>query len=146
MRISFSKLNSDTIIPEMDKRLLVFRSPGPTILQPGEIKKIKTGLNVTVEAGYVLQIISWPDLHEKAICVFPGPLVIDSFHTGELFIPLQNSGRAQVNLLPKDVIARGVVIKTEEVEIIELTPTPTKTQPPKNIPSKKNADIRFEIK
>ncbi len=145
MRISFGTLNNRAKIPEMENGLVVFSSTGPAVLQPGEIKKIKIGLSAAVEAGCVLQIISWPELHEKGICVFPGPLVIDSSHEGELFIPLQNNGRGQVNLLPGQIVARGIVVKTEEVEIVEIVPS-SSPKPEKNRPARKNADIKFEIK
>ncbi len=146
MKISFSILNNKAVIPEMENGLLVFHSAGPAVLQPGEIKRIKTGLAIAVEEGCVLQIISWAGLHEKGICVFPGPLVIDSSHSAELFIPLQNNGRGQVNLLPGDIVARGVGVKTEQIEITELTAPPSPPKASKTRPSKKNADIKFEIK
>lgn len=145
MRISFGILNNGANIPEMENGLVVFSSTGPAVLQPGEIKKIKIGLAVTVEEGCVLQIVSWPELHEKGICVFPGPLVIDSSHSGELFIPLQNNGRGQVNLLPGQIVARGIVVKTEEVEIVEVEPS-SSPKPEQTRPAKRNADIKFEIK
>ncbi len=146
MRISFGVLNNRAVIPEAENDLLVLHSTGPAVLQPGEIKKIKIGLAITVEAGCVLQIISWPELHEKGICVFPGPLVIDSSHSGELFIPLQNNGRGQVNLLPGQIVARGMVVKTEKVEITEMPPPSSSPKPEKTRPAKKNSDIKFEIK
>ncbi len=146
MRISFSILNNKAVIPEMENGLLIFHSAGPAVLQPGEIKKIKTGLSVAVEGACVLQIISWPGLYEKGVCVFPGPLVIHSSDFEELFIPLQNNGRGQVNLLPGDLIARGIVVKTERAEIVEITSPPPTPKSPKTRPSKKNADIKFEIK
>ncbi len=145
MRISFGVLNNRAVIPEAENGLLVLHSTGPAVLQPGEIKKIKIGLAITVEAGCVLQIISWPELHEKGICVFPGPLVIDSSHSGELFIPLQNNGRGQVNLLPGQIVARGMVVKTEEIEIVEMEAS-SSPKSEKTRPAKKNSDIKFEIK
>jgi dUTPase len=72
--------------------------------------------------------------------------VVHSSNFEELFIPLQNNGRGQVNLLPGDLIARGIVVKTEQAEIVEVTSPPPTPKSPKTRPSKKNSDIKFEIK
>ncbi len=149
MKISLAVLNNNATIPGKEDNVLTFHSSAPAILQPSEIKKVRTGLAIReLEKGYILQIVAHPELHEKGVAVFPGPFVIDSTCDEELFIPLQNGGRGQVNLLPGDIIARGVVIRLEAIEIeqVKAKPEKAKPSPRKTQPAKKNVDFKFEIK
>lgn len=143
MELGFKTLNNNAVIPELEDSILTFYSAAPAVLQPAEIKRIRIGLAVQVEEGYSLQVGIHPSLQEKDISVFPGPLVIDSLHSGELFIPLQNNGRGQINILPGEIIAKGVVIKIEEIEITELVPEPPSSSREKTKPQKK--DIEFKV-
>jgi dUTPase len=145
MRISIAKLTSSAVIPENKGNILTFFSALPIIVQPSEIKKVKTGLSVEVEEGYIIQILTCPELYEKGVSVFPGPLVTNQ--EKELFIPLQNSGRNPLNLLPGDIIARAIVTKLEETEITEVAPEVEPKRSNKGSrPQKKNTDFKFEIR
>ncbi len=149
MKISLAVLNKNATIPDKEDNVLTFHSSAPAIIQPSEIKKVRTGLAVReIEKGYILQIVAHSELHEKGIAVFPGPFVIDSTWDEELLIPLQNGGRGQVNLLPGDVIARGVIIRLEVIEIEQVKTKSEEAKPSlkKTQPAKKNVDFKFEIK
>lgn len=143
MELGFKTLNNSAVIPELENNILIFHSATPAVVQPTEIKRIRTGLVVKVEEGYNLQIVVHPDLQEKDLSVFPGPLVIDSSFSGELLIPLQNNGRGQVNILPREIIAKGFIVKIEEIRLAPLaveipTPAQGKTRPQKK-------DIEFKM-
>jgi dUTP pyrophosphatase len=141
MRLGFRVLNKNAVIPELENNVLTFHSAAPVVLQSTELRRIKTGLAVQVEKGYSLQIVVHPSLQEKNISVFPSPLVIDSSHSGELFIFLQNHGREQINLFLNDSIAKGSVVKVEGIEIIELEPEAPPPPKKKTKPQKKNIEF-----
>ena len=145
MKLGFRTLNNKAALPEVENNILIFNSASPVVLQPAEIKRVRTGLVVQIEENYSLQIGIHPALQEKDISVFPGVLIIDSSHTGELLIPLQNNGRGQVNLLPGEMIARGAVTKIEEVEIVELAPEDPKPSKKQTKPQKKNVEFKIHV-
>lgn len=120
----------------------------PTVVQPGEIKKVQTGITLKVEAGYALTIYTAPFLWQKAAEIFPAVLVLDhSAPEVPLELPVRNSGRSQLNLLVGQTLAIGIVVKTEPIELEEFTPAPTTTSSGKvSRPPKRNPDVRFEIK
>lgn len=139
MKLGFRTLNNKAALPEVENNILTFRSAAPVILQAAEIKRVRTGLVVQVEENYSLQIEIHPELQAKEIS---GALVVDSSHAGELLIPLQNNGRGQVNLLPGELIARGVVTKIEEIEIVELAPEDPKPSKGRTRPQKKGIEFK----
>ncbi len=148
MRISFAVLNQDAIIPKQDGFVLQFFSAKGLTIQPSEIMKVSTGLSIEAEKGYALHVTACPELQEKGLSVYPGPLVVYSGHDDELFIPLQNGGRQQVNILPGNLIAHGVITKLEDVQLTQVEPKP-ETKPrksPKKLKPEKNAAVKFEIK
>lgn len=142
MKLSFRTLNDKAALPAVENNILIFNSASPVILQSTEIKRVKTGLIVKIEENYSLQIGIHPALQDKDISVFPGVLIIDSSHTGELLIPLQNHGRGQVNLLPNEIIARGILTKIEEIEIVELALEEPKSSKEQTKPQKKNIEFK----
>lgn len=148
MRISFALLNENAISPNQDGFVIhLFASKGMQV-QPSEIMRANTGMSVEIEKGFAFHITASPDLREKGLAVFPGPLVVYSSHDAELFVPLQNEGRQQVNILPGDLIAHGVVTKLEEIQLVQVEPKPIAV--PKNSPKKtkpeRNPNVKFEIK
>lgn len=148
MRISFAVLNQDAVVPKQDGFVIEFFSTKGVTVQSSEIMKISTGLSVEMEKGHALHLAAGPALQEKGLSVYPGPLVVYSGHDDELFIPLQNGGRQQVNILPGDLIAHGVVTKLEDVQLVQVEPKPEskpRKSPKKTVP-KKNPDVKFEIK
>ena len=139
MKLGFRTLNNKAVLPEVENNILTFKSAAPVILQAAEIKRVRTGLAVQVEENYNLQIEIYPGLQERDIS---GTLTVNSSHTGELLIPLQNNGRGQVNLLPGEMIARGVVTKIEEIEIVELAPEDPKSPKERTRPQKRNIEFK----
>lgn len=120
----------------------------PTVIQPGEIKKVQTGLTLKITEGYAFTLYTAPLLWQKAAEIFPAVLVLDhSAPETPLEIPVRNSGRSQLNLLTGQTLALGILVKVENVELEEFTPSPT-TDPADKVsrPQKRNTDVRFEIK
>jgi len=148
MRISFAVLNEDATIPNQDGFVIeLFSAKGITI-QPSEIMKVGIGLSVEIEKGFAFHLTACSVLHDKGLSIYPGTLVVYSGHADELFIPLQNGGRQQVNILPGDLLAHGVVTKLEDIQLTQVDPKLVVR--PKNVPRKtkpqKNPDVKFEIK
>lgn len=143
MKLGFKVITNQAVLPYIENNILTFNCIKPIIIQPTEIKRIKTGLIVEIEKNYILQIGIHTVLQEKNISIVPGILTINSSYNEELFISIQNKGRGQVNVFVGDAIATGTVIKIEEVEIIESEIEKIKRSQEKNIPQKK--DIEFKI-
>lgn len=147
MRLRFASLNKDgpkglTVSPELDS--VTFYCTKPAVIQSSEIQKVQTGLVCEIPQGCVLNISTYPKLIEQASEVFPNLLVIDHKHEGELLIPVRNSGRSPLNLMPGTAIAVGHVIKIEQLELEGFEYEAPKVQP-KSKPQKKNP-FSFEVK
>lgn len=148
MRISFALLNENAVAPKQDGFVIqLFASKG-MLVQPSEIMKVNTGLSVEMEKGFTLNLVASPELQDKGMAVFPGPLVLYSSHDAELFVPMQNQGRQQVNILPGDLIVHGIVTRLEDVQLAQVDPKPVAVpkKSPKKIKPERNPNIKFEIK
>ena len=146
MNIGF---NSETGSPAViEDNIFTFSCAKPIIVQPSEIKKVQTGITLQVEPGFVLNIVSAPSIYEHAAEVFPGPYVLDSsVPKKSLEIPIRNHGRNPLHLMIGSVIARGYLTKIAEISIKEIGPVESKKRTMERTrPSKKNTDIKFEVR
>lgn len=148
MKIFYHSAATPGFSGEEQEGVITLRCSQPSIIQPGEIKKVQTGITLKVEKGYALTVYTAPFLWDKAAEIFPAVLVIDhAAPETPLQLPIRNAGRSQLNLLVGQVLAFGIGVKTEVLEKEEFTPTNLSNSPAKvNLPQKRNTDVNFEIK
>lgn len=148
VKINFYKINkegSSSVTNDGDR--LLFSVPEPTVIQPSEIIKIKTGIIMKVPLGYVITISTYPNLPIEAVELFPAAITIDSCAPGtELELAVRNSGRSQLNLMTGILFAIGYVNETQNIELgefeLDTVPSPSKE---KSVPQKKDS-FSFEVK
>ena len=102
----------------MDIRACV---PQPVVLKPGDIKRVPTGLAVSVPRGYEAQIRprSGLALHH-GIGMVNSPGTIDSDFRGEIGIILINWGAAPFTIRDGDRIAQMIISKVYRADFIEV--------------------------
>ncbi|ADQ40905.1 deoxyuridine 5'-triphosphate nucleotidohydrolase Dut [Caldicellulosiruptor acetigenus I77R1B] len=92
------------------------------IINPGEIKLIRTGLYIELPEGYEAQVRPRSGLALKhGITVLNSPGTIDSDYRGEIGVILINLGKEPFVVKRGDRIAQMVISKFERVEKIEET-------------------------
>jgi dUTP pyrophosphatase len=98
-----------------------------TILPPGDVTLVPTGLAIAVPSGYEAQIRPRSGLAVKHSIGMPNaPATIDSDYRGELRVPLINLGRTAFTVSRGMRIAQLVVAPVARVswdEVAELPPT-----------------------
>ena len=83
---------------------------GPVFIEPGEHKIITTGLKMSFDPGFEIQIRSRSGLAAKqGIFVLNSPGTIDCTYRGEFMIILHNSGVNTFKISHGDRIAQAVV-------------------------------------
>lgn len=94
---------------------------GETIIKPGEIKLIPTGISIAVQVGYEAQIRPRSGLAIKnGISLVNTPGTIDSDYRGEINIIMINFGEKPFIINRGDRIAQMVINKIEIPSIIEV--------------------------
>ncbi|WAM37471.1 dUTP diphosphatase [Caldicellulosiruptor acetigenus] len=92
------------------------------IINPGEIKLIRTGLYIELPEGYEAQVRPRSGLALKhGITVLNSPGTIDSDYRGEIGVILINLGKEPFVVKRGDRIAQMVISRFERVEKIEET-------------------------
>lgn len=147
MKLEFANLNKEGFRGVvMTDNGLNLRCIRPTVIQPSEILKVQTETALKVPEGYVLNISTHPDLYEKAGELFPALVALDSSHLGEVILPIRNSGRNPLHLMPGDHIAQGHVVKIERADYQEMDwYEPARKPLPQTGPQKRDP-FRFEVK
>jgi len=91
------------------------------VINPGEIKLIRTGIYIELPDGYEAQIRPRSGLALKyGITILNSPGTIDSDYRGEICIILINLGKEPFIVKRGDRIAQMVVCKYEKVKIEEV--------------------------
>ncbi len=93
-------------------------------IEPGETKKIRTGIGVEIPSGYYLKMEGRSGFSAKGIIKAGG--VIDSDYRGEVHILLHNSTKASYKIEKGDRIAQGIlmpILKADFEEVSELSDT-----------------------
>lgn len=131
MKIQIKKLHPDAYIPKYQTSGAAgfdLHSIENTTLSPTEAKLIKTGLGMSIEDGYELQIRPRSGLAFKnGITVLNTPGTIDSDYRGEIMVLLINHSKQDFVITKGDRIAQGVISKVYQadfVEVSELDDTP----------------------
>jgi len=148
MKVFYHRISqTGTVLYGDSDHILNFPCLQPTIIQPGEIKKVPTGITLKIEKGNILTIYTPSELWQIAAEVFPAVLILDhSAPETPLEIPVRNSGRNQLNLLAGQTVACGIGSKITSIQIQEFEPVSKKTSVVTNRPQKKNPDVKFEIR
>lgn len=89
-------------------------------LNPGETKRIDTGIIVDIKPGYEIQVRNRSSMVWKYNTMNPiGVGTVDSSYRGSIMIPLYNFGSEQMQFFRGDRIAQMVIKRTENVLIQE---------------------------
>ena len=124
--IKIKKLHKDVVLPRQ-------ATPGSAgfdvtyfgdkdiYLHKGDIKLIPTGLSMTIEPGYEIQVRPRSGLALKnGITITNSPGTIDSDYRGPCGVVLQNLGQGSFKIKPGDRIAQFVVSPVPEVTLEEV--------------------------
>jgi dUTP pyrophosphatase len=90
-----------------------------TVLEPGEIRLINTGIYLEIPVGYEVQVRSRSGLALKGIVVANAPGTIDSDYRGECKVMLQNRGQRGFILRNGERIAQFVVAPVAKATLVE---------------------------
>lgn len=92
-----------------------------TILKPGMIELIPTGIRIAVPSGYEAQIRPRSGLALKYGIGFPNsPGTIDADYRGEVKVIMMNWGRENFYIHRGDRIAQMVINKVERAQLIQV--------------------------
>ena len=130
---------------------ITFGASQPLVIQPGEIMSVQTEMFVRIEDGFVLNISTCREISQRAGELFPGLITIDS--EDEILpiqLPIKNSGRSTLHIMPGDRIAVGYVTRAHPIEAGEFVPLSKPGEDTskrlKTVPQKKNSrSVKFEI-
>lgn len=99
------------------------------VLKPGTRVKVSTGLVVTVDPGYVIQVLSRSGLSlEHGVIVANAPGLIDSGYRGELGVILANIDSDTYTVQRGDRIAQLLVLPYAQADVEEADPHPPPDQ------------------
>ncbi|HEX3021091.1 MAG TPA: dUTP diphosphatase [Lachnospiraceae bacterium] len=92
-----------------------------TILKPGMIELIPTGIRIAVPSGYEAQIRPRSGLALKYGIGFPNsPGTIDADYRGEVKVIMMNWGQEDFHIHRGDRIAQMVINKVERAQLIQV--------------------------
>lgn len=100
-----------------------FYSADEVMIEPGELKEIRTGICLEVPPGHELQMRSRSGLARKhRLFVLNSPGTVDSDYRGEVVILLFNLSQESYFVLRGERVAQGVLARVEraEVAVVEL--------------------------
>ena len=89
-------------------------------LQSGDTALLETGVKVEVPPGFMLQIMNKSGIASK-MQLITGACVVDEGYDGEIFVNLQNIGKAIQYIEPGQKIAQGVFVRIEKPELWEIS-------------------------
>lgn len=95
------------------------------VINPGERRLVKTGLQLAIPDGFEAQVRPRSGLAVKHGLTLPNaPATIDADYRGELMIPMINLGAEPVTITRGTRIAQMVFQRVEEVELREVADLP----------------------
>ena len=95
--------------------------PGPTLLQPGDIRLIPCGFAMAVPHGYEAQVRPRSGLSSKhGVTMVNAPGTIDSDYRGEVRVPLINLGPQPFTIERGMRIAQMLILPVPTSEIVEV--------------------------
>ncbi len=100
-----------------------FEASVETVIQPGEIKLIPTGLVMEIPEGYFLAIVPRSSTPKKFGLDMPHSVgIIDVDYSGpgdEVFIQVRNFTNETVTINPGDRVAQGLIIPVVRANFVE---------------------------
>ena len=91
------------------------------ILNPGEVKLVKTGLAIALEKGFEAQVRPRSGLALKnGITVLNSPGTVDSDYRGEVCVILINHSQEAFEIKRGMRIAQMIIARYEQAEIVEV--------------------------
>ncbi len=109
--LSAEKTRHDATLPELNGTgWWTLYSPQDVIIDPGEIKAVGTGVQMSVPHGYVLQVRADPELaFDFGVVTLGSPRAVDAFHRGEITVLLVNHSQDTVTIPEGAPLAQGFV-------------------------------------
>jgi dUTP pyrophosphatase len=89
------------------------------ILEPGDVKSVRTGIAIEVTSGFGALIEDRSGLALKGICTLAG--VIDPGYRGEIVVVLTNVGRQRVEIEKGDRVAQLRLVRKVQADFVEVT-------------------------
>ena len=87
------------------------------VVQPSEVKMIRTGLKVAIPAGWEIQIRSRSGLAlKKQVVVLNSPGTVDADYRGPMNVILFNGGKYDFEVKTGDRIAQAVLCPVYKIE------------------------------
>ena len=91
-----------------------------TIL-PGEIIKVKTGLQVAVPEGYVMQMFVRSSTgSKKNLCLANGTGIIDAGYRDEIIMALYNFGPSPIEINDGDRLCQFIILPYPKLELEQV--------------------------
>lgn len=85
------------------------------LVEPGEVRIIKTGLSVEVPEGYAMMLYSRSGHGKVGVTLANSVGVIDSDYRGEVCVMLTNQGDTVFEVNAGDRVAQGMIIPVQQV-------------------------------
>jgi len=99
------------------------------LINAGEWKAIKTGVQVEIPLGWEIQIRPRSGLAlNKGLTILNSPSTIDSDYRGELILVVINHGKYPFNVTPGDKLAQLVLCPVFDVDFVEVDDISTHTE------------------
>ena len=119
-KVRVAKLREDAILPRRKNPFdagMDFFTPYDVVLEPGDLKIIRTGITVEVPEGYVLLL--FPKGRNNHLL---GGGVIDAYYQpGEILVKVVNPTNEAIVLKRGSGIAQGIFFRIPTPEIIEVS-------------------------
>lgn len=92
-----------------------------TEIQPGEIKKIGTGVQVAIPEGYVMKMYVRSSTGiKKNLCLANGTGIIDAGYRDEIIMALHNFGKDIVKIEDGDRLCQFIILPYPKLELEQV--------------------------
>jgi len=99
------------------------------IINAGDWKAVKTGVQVEIPFGWEIQIRPRSGLAlNKGLTILNSPSTIDSAYRGEIILVIVNHGKYSYNVTPGDKLAQMVLCPVFDVDFVEVGDISTLTE------------------
>ncbi len=118
-KVKFAKLDERAILPKRKNPAdagIDFFTPYDIVLEPGDMKIIRTYITVEIPEGYMLLLK--PKGRSRHLV---GSGVVDAYyHPGEILVRIANPTKERIILKRGDGIAQGIFIPIATPELVEV--------------------------
>jgi len=92
-----------------------------TEIQPGEIKKVGTGVQVAIPEGYVMKMYVRSSTGiKKNLCLANGTGIIDAGYRDEIIMALHNFGKEVVKIRDGDRLCQFIILPYPKLELEQV--------------------------